>query len=364
MKAISRGSEICEGAEVPKKSSLISVVVVLVVGLLSVHSAEAAAASTKPAKPTATSFTASPSTLGPTGGVVTLSAYVTNASDCEFSSNKPVSGLPTTVACSQGAVDMEATVAANFSARRSTYKFKLSVEGPGGRAEAERGPANEVVLAAGPADCGRVSPNAYLVGCDYSGKSLMGFNFSGCDLEGANFTGTNLTDSSFSGANLQGAIFTNATVTDTDLHAEYFAFVVSGGIIGVPSALPGLYSLIDGYFVGPGASLNGAALAGADLEGFDLGGTMLNGAYLQGADLENAAGSETDFNDADLDGADLSGTQFSIDSTFDDANLTDANLDGADLTGDDFDSAIWSDTTCPDGSNSDNDGDTCVNNLG
>lgn len=36
-----------------------------------------------------------------------------------------------------------------------------------------------------------------------------------------------------------------------------------------------------------------------------------------------------------------------------------ANLDGATLVG-----VTWNDTTCPDGTNSDNDGGTCVNNLG
>ena len=47
-----------------------------------------------------------------------------------------------------------------------------------------------------------------------------------------------------------------------------------------------------------------------------------------------------------LSGADLSG-----------ADLSGANLSGAVL------SAIWNNTTCPDGTNSDDNGDTCENNL-
>ena len=50
------------------------------------------------------------------------------------------------------------------------------------------------------------------------------------------------------------------------------------------------------------------------------------------------------------------------------ANLSYSDLTGADLAGADLAGAnlgvIWSDTTCPDGTNSNNDGDTCVNNLG
>ncbi len=45
------------------------------------------------------------------------------------------------------------------------------------------------------------------------------------------------------------------------------------------------------------------------------------------------------------------------------ANLTGAFLTGADLTFAHLDGAIWSNTTCPDGTNSDDDGGTCANNL-
>ena len=40
------------------------------------------------------------------------------------------------------------------------------------------------------------------------------------------------------------------------------------------------------------------------------------------------------------------------------ANLTAADFFEAILTG-----ATWSDTSCPDGTNSNNDGNTCANNL-
>ena len=40
------------------------------------------------------------------------------------------------------------------------------------------------------------------------------------------------------------------------------------------------------------------------------------------------------------------------------ADLSDAYLYGADLS-----DVVWYDTTCPDGTNSDDNGDTCENNL-
>ena len=71
-------------------------------------------------------------------------------------------------------------------------------------------------------------------------------------------------------------------------------------------------------------------------------------AILSGANLTNS-----DLRDADLSGVDLT-----------DANLTRANLSGATMTGTKLKGVHWSDTTCPDGSNSDADGDTCLGHLG
>ena len=53
------------------------------------------------------------------------------------------------------------------------------------------------------------------------------------------------------------------------------------------------------------------------------------------------------FSNFDMSGADLSGS-----------NLTGANLIGTNLQ-----SVIWSNTICPDGSNSDDNGNACENNL-
>jgi hypothetical protein len=100
-----------------------------------------------------------------------------------------------------------------------------------------------------------------------------------------------------------------------------------------------------GYFVG--ASLNGSNLGGAKLQGAFLNGANLTGANLSGAQLDGAM-----LIGANLTGANLAG-----------ANLTGANLTGATTAGANLGGVTWSNTTCPDGSNSDAHGNTCAGNL-
>ena len=78
----------------------------------------------------------------------------------------------------------------------------------------------------------------------------------------------------------------------------------------------------------------------------------LNGAILRFADLSNANLTYANLGGADLRFADLS-----------DADLSDAYLYGADLSNVDLTGVYWYGTTCPDGTNSDDNGNTCENNL-
>jgi uncharacterized protein YjbI with pentapeptide repeats len=114
------------------------------------------------------------------------------------------------------------------------------------------------------------------------------------------------------GANLTGAILTG---------------VDSVSITGPPSALPSGWIFLAGYLIGPGADLHGASLVGANLSGIDL-------------------------TDANLTLATLT-----------DANLTEANLTGANTGDANLSGVTWDATTCPDGTDSNNDGDTCFDNL-
>ena len=97
--------------------------------LLSTLAVSTTAGATAVAKPTVSGFAASPASLGKNGGVVTLSATVTQASSCVFSSTTVVTGLPATVACSTGLVSTSVTLPANTGKRTAKYKFTLSVTG-------------------------------------------------------------------------------------------------------------------------------------------------------------------------------------------------------------------------------------------
>jgi Pentapeptide repeats (8 copies) len=68
-------------------------------------------------------------------------------------------------------------------------------------------------------------------------------------------------------------------------------------------------------------------------------------------------GSGTYLTDADLNGLNLTGVDFSgltlLRTSFEHANLTKADLDGATVSSTNFTSTVWSDTICPNGTNSD-----------
>lgn len=103
---------------------------------------------------------------------------------------------------------------------------------------------------------------------------------------------------------------------------------------------------------------NGANLAGCDLTGLDLSYGNLTGASLVranliGANLVGAVVIAVDMSGASLIGANLTR-----------ANLIAANLTGADLSYANVTGVEWFGTTCPDGSNSDANGNTCLGHGG
>ena len=100
------------------------------------------------------------------------------------------------------------------------------------------------------------------------------------------------------------------------------------------------------------ANLSGVDLSNAHLFYVDLSGANLSGANLYDADLRFANLSGANLFDADLRFAHL----FTVD-------LRGADLRGADLSGALIGEVFWYNTTCPDGTNSDDNGNTCVNNL-
>jgi probable HAF family extracellular repeat protein len=93
------------------------------------------------------------------------------------------------------------------------------------------------------------------------------------------------------------------------------------------------------------------------LTGCNLSNVTLAGAYLPGADLRETNLKNANLTRATLEGANLTGVNLKG------ANLTSAKLAGASLNGANIKQVIWSNTICPDRTNSDANGGTCVNHL-
>jgi uncharacterized protein YjbI with pentapeptide repeats len=182
-----------------------------------------------------------------------------------------------------------------------------------------------------------IGPDADLEGAQLEGADLVGADLEGAALEGADLGGANL-----EGASLAG---------------------VAGLITGTPGALPQHWQLANGHLAGPGADLEGVNLEGVDLEGADLEGAELR------ANLSDALLTNADLESARLEHADLRGADVEA------ANLKGANLEHAELAGSNLYEAIFAEaavgyaewganTTCPDGSDSTENGETCTGHLG
>jgi hypothetical protein len=107
-----------------------------------------------------------------------------------------------------------------------------------------------------------------------------------------------------------------------------------------------------------GAYLGGINLAGVTITNANLSGASFNGANLAGANLSGSNLTSDDLTGANLSGAKLAGANLTS------ANLTQASLNGASgMSSSNVKGATWSATTCPDGTTSNGDNGTCVNNL-
>jgi uncharacterized protein YjbI with pentapeptide repeats len=162
--------------------------------------------------------------------------------------------------------------------------------------------------------------NGYLIGpkADLTGAVLPGTILETIDMSGARLSKANLFGANLAGATLNGATLTNANLGGTRMTAGYSAIVraqtnpnilppvnlngadltgtnlsgadltsvVSGATVGTPK-LPTDWRAINGYLVGPGATLISADLDGADLSGMRLQGVNLTNAHLTLAKLTN-----------------------------------------------------------------------------
>jgi len=182
-----------------------------------------------------------------------------------------------------------------------------------------------------------IGPGADLDGTNLTGVSLHdsdlgGASFVNADLAGDDMTSAYTGEADFAGADMTGVNLTGDTLVGTNLTGTKLAGanlsgIQSGQIQGQPASLPDNWELADGFLIGPGDDLVRAELTGVNLTSADLA-------------------------DANLTQADLTG-----------AILTGADLSGADLSETTLTGVTWSNTICPDGTNSNADGNSCISNL-
>jgi uncharacterized protein YjbI with pentapeptide repeats len=233
-------------------------------------------------------------------------------------------------------------------------------------------------------------------GCDFSRVVLDGMNMDYAKLNGTNLTDAMLGTTSLLGADLRNANLTRARLFDANLNGAhvtgatfsntYFWGATMNGVVGLTSAQLRGMPLSDeaspdacgNAQSGPqlqSISFRSTNLVGVDLHGAVLVDTNLSSADLTGANLTGALSRGPNFTRTNLTNANLSCSY--LDGNFANANLSGANLDravlffdteqrsgraynlgSANLTG-----VNWNHTTCPDGTNSDDNGDTCVGHL-
>ncbi len=220
-----------------------------------------------------------------------------------------------------------------------------------------------------------------------SGLDLHGRTFTQPALSGAILRGTNLSNDAFSGpalgwetfgpgqvgtdltgATITGATFTNIGLdqliglgTTIDQPTATFANIVSAvgtDLSGIDRPGLTIVNLTGGQYGGSAIylKLNNANVPGADLHGSFIWFSSLQHANLAGANLSGAK-FMSNFTGANLDHVNFTG------ATLVTTNFTNANLNGAILTGASLHNDVWSNTTCPDGTNSDAHGATCIGHL-
>lgn len=184
-----------------------------------------------------------------------------------------------------------------------------------------------------------------LKGRDFSGSDLSNSNFAHANLNAVNLTNGTFTATNFNGAKLNNVIITGATfsgvdVRNVDLSGQNWS----------------------------GASITAMNFTGSNLSGFTYSGkpesvsNSFEGTNLTNANLSNTPFHSSGFNGANFTNANLSGTDFSA-SQLTGANATNANFNGADLRNTYRSDVVWNNTTCPDGTNSNSNGNTCEGHL-
>jgi uncharacterized protein YjbI with pentapeptide repeats len=200
--------------------------------------------------------------------------------------------------------------------------------------------------------------NADLSNTDLSYADLRYAYLSNTDLSYADLRYAYLSNANLGYANLRGADLSGANLSGVDLSDVHLMESTSSRLPACPAVLPNDWLCIDIFNVFT-LDNQGFHLIGPNAHGDWHLGTQANlsGAYLYGIHFWYFDFSGVDFSNANLNNADL---RYS--------DLSNANLEGASFNLDYSSSAsnlgiIYSNTVCPDGTNSDDNGNTCRNNL-
>ncbi len=169
-----------------------------------------------------------------------------------------------------------------------------------------------------------------LANVDLGTVSWMYFDLGGLDFHGSTFAGS-MVGSSLVGANLANTHFTSIAMDNADVHGVN----LSGSTFSVA-------------FAARNTNFSGANFTNATISS----GDAMNRVFLTDANFSGANFTSTQFVPYVTSGK-INGGNFS------NAQFVNANMAGVNFVDATFTNATWNNTICPDGTNSNNNGNTC-----
>ena len=187
--------------------------------------------------------------------------------------------------------------------------------------------------------------------CSLADVELRHTFLAGAELEDLWLTDVDLTGATLFGASIGDAIVSGVDLTDADLSQARFKDS------RLTETVYDRTSLV-------GTTFHEAHVLGADLSTARLYRTSFDEATVTGASFVGSDLSSVDIEEADLSGSDFTGAVL-IDNNCEDTNFSDVDFTNAKLAGSNLHESVlrgarWANTICADGSNSDDNGGTCV----
>ena len=189
----------------------------------------------------------------------------------------------------------------------------------------------------------------------FRGAILTNVTFNtGVDLSGVGFIDADLSNSSLVNANLEDADLRTATLDKTDLSGAVLEDTKMDKIDLTSATVDTKTKFLK-------ADMTGVDMSKVRWERVDFDSSILHDAIMTDAVFTNCKFDDVDFEGATLDDAKFPNSDFPG-ADFRNASVNDAEFDDADMEGaknmlqaGDIEEVDWDDTTCPDGTNSDDD---------